>query len=493
MIHQPSPPPLLQLSDAGDRLLNLGVEAGAGRLVQALAGHAVRAPGAAFYWAPARVYQVLDRDGLQLLEEALTLVHDLNAQHQGRPALDVLLDLSDDPDVLDLRERLRTWVPLMVEGRVQRRAHRRSEDPREISGAARLFMGLRAELGEWFGHLFLKGPPDFAVVGGELASHYDWESMHQSIGSHLDGLTRPQHVPLEQWNEVQFWRRRLGGFHASLVAAMVRCPDVEPGLRRTWALKQLRHFGAELGAMRRGLLGRVRPEETVREVSPGLWSAWSWWSLSHLGEVTLGPTEEAVRAALRVDPGAEALGDGVARFSIDHRGRLTLERMSWVTVDALERTGLDCWLPPGLPFEEATLRLVRLNVAVLRGILLDQEALFRELVGDLETMGKPGAEGEAADLDLLGDLEPLEAARERCRAASQLRSIRYQPLIRLLSDHFSVRVRQGRGSEVVLQRPGRRSYILGHHRRNEPVGAYHIYRLLRVFEISLDDWLAATS
>jgi hypothetical protein len=64
-------------------------------------------------------------------------------------------------------------------------------------------------------------------------------------------------------------------------------------------------------------------------------------------------------------------------------------------------------------------------------------------------------------------------------------------LLNFLADRFGCEVRQGKGSEVTVYRPGGRIFTLGHHRSNDEISSVVVKRLLKQLGIDPEEWLRA--
>jgi hypothetical protein len=72
-----------------------------------------------------------------------------------------------------------------------------------------------------------------------------------------------------------------------------------------------------------------------------------------------------------------------------------------------------------------------------------------------------------------------------------MKAVRVQRLLSVLADRLGCEVRQGKGSEIVVFRPGGHHFRLGHHDKNPYVPTILIKNLLLRLNISFDEWLKA--
>ena len=76
------------------------------------------------------------------------------------------------------------------------------------------------------------------------------------------------------------------------------------------------------------------------------------------------------------------------------------------------------------------------------------------------------------------------------RHATSLRKLRYSSLVKVL-EALGCSVRQGPGSEKVIQRKGEKKFKLGHHKRNHHVSVFKIREILKRLNIPAHQWLKA--
>ena len=80
-----------------------------------------------------------------------------------------------------------------------------------------------------------------------------------------------------------------------------------------------------------------------------------------------------------------------------------------------------------------------------------------------------------------------EDARSK-RRKMKLGPLRYEQLTGFLSKKFGCEVRNGKGSEKVITRPGGKCFILGHHKNNPIHNPVVIKKMLKGLNIPMGDW-----
>ncbi len=418
------------------------------------------------------VAKVVEPEGRQLLEQAVLLSHQLNEEWAGRSALAAWLVLSADPRVLHIKEQLRTWVSLHVAHRVARRRLLRRRGLEVLVEPFILFQEVLGELGPWLERVF--GPEDrvHAVVGQELVQQYAWECTRHTVLSVLNELPEE----LRSREQVETTARSLQPeqeFHDRLGRCICLLPDPAPGCVRTYAPDELALLARDLRALRPRLIGRFSLRASLLELRPGLWMSWSWFGVRNLGIVGMSRSREALLQGPDRDEGAIWL-------DVDHLGRLVAPGQGWIHCLEVERHVVQGWLlEDELPSDLPTL-LARLNLELLREVHRVQSELA------------PPQTDEAPYV--IEEPEAPEPCTDELRMAAtvDLQPLRLSELKRVLDRHFGVRWRPCQGSEVVFQKEGCRSYVLGVHGRNPSVGPRHLYRIHRRFGITLEAWRAAT-
>lgn len=490
----PQPP---ALSDAGRRFLRVGRRFHAPDQIAILETGRLEPRPLEVYAPPRGFERVVGEEGVALLQEAIATCHHLDLERGGQPLIDAILELSAEPALLDLEERLETWLELHLDARVHQLRHLCS-GPADLLGAGRLGKRLFEELSPWVNQVFSYPWSLTRLVGGALPGQLQWGILRRALHPSVDLLG---------WDETDGdWTAFCGEITRArdhqrlwcedLDLHLVACPEPLPAVSRVFALKQLRRFAGELATYKPVLVGHFPPASQVVQLDGGLWACWCWWGMGHLGMVGLGPDAASLLESLEVSPEEPGVGEdpeGVRWYQVDARGRFQIPGQSWITTETVDPellAGLPHAAAPGAAPAD---RILRLNLLALREVLNQQEQLYQRRLACLLDPSEDAdrTEEEAILAGVARAQRP--AGRDRTLSGSQLRGLRLNPFLRLMEDHFGITARQGQGSELVLQRPGHRlTYTLGRHKKNGVVGPYHLYRLLRCFDISAEDWLAAT-
>lgn len=491
-------PQLPPLSDAGRRFLRVGRRFHTSEQLAVLeAGRLEPRPLEVF--APPRGFErSVGAEGVALLQEAIATCHLHDVERAGQPLVDAILELCADPELLELQERLETWLDLHLDVRMHQLRHLCS-GPRDLEGAGRVSKRLYEELSPWITRVFEYPFSLTRLVGGALPGQLQWGILRRALHPSVDLLGWEETDG--EWaafcEEITRARDNQLLWCEDLSVHLEVCPDPLPELGRVFVLKQLRRFAAELATYKPVLVGHYPPRAQVVQLDRDLWACWSWWGMGHLGMLGLGPDVSSLLESQEVAPEAPHAGEdpeGVRWYQVDAHGRFQVPGQAWVNTETIEPALLEGLALPGGSPARALDRFLRLNLLAVREVLNQQEQLYRRRLDCLLDAGEDAhrTEEEAILAGLARAQRPTGRGRQTL-SGSQLRGLRLNAFLRLVEERFGITARQGQGSELVLQRPGhRRTYTLGRHKKNGVVGPYHLYRLLRCFDISAADWLAAT-
>lgn len=91
------------------------------------------------------------------------------------------------------------------------------------------------------------------------------------------------------------------------------------------------------------------------------------------------------------------------------------------------------------------------------------------------------------------ELDIEKPPSERSFSNRHQRPLRIHRLFKVLERHLGCEIRQGKGSEIVVYRPGGKIFTFGHHKADAEVSWLVVQRMLKQVGISGKEWLAAIS
>jgi hypothetical protein len=256
------------------------------------------------------------------------------------------------------------------------------------------------------------------------------------------------------------------------LAALAREPD--DALR-----ERLSRLAADAQEMRPFLVKNFRPEKTIVVLPGGGAVAWDWdLQYERMARVVFAPTAREARICL---------GGGLTTGRVVGVGL----RGEFVLSCASVETGGE-----SLPFAPRPAGLAE-NVYVLE-LLQERLLRFYDRIDFARLRRQAGADPDGAlDDDALAlscrDLADEEGPEPTGLGPSRVprRRLRTARLLTILERKLGCEVRQGKGSEVAVYRPGGRIFVLGHHGPNPEVSWPVVRRLLGRLAIPPAEWLRA--
>ena len=439
------------------------------------------------YAPPPVARKVLSRESLAELEQLLAIVKRANDEVTGLRASVARVMVEANGQAEEVRARFRAWADGYVAARLSK-VHVRVELP--IDRCARLV----AELVPFLEGLAHSDASSHAVLMGEVARYVPWGFFQGTwagqVARRYRGLTLQLELDIEP--ELQApahqvlvrlkWDRgeELAQFCRLFRRAAPALP--EPGLEEGRA--RLAALAADVLEMRPFLLeADAQRLEHVIQLGPDLFVGWHWVEKT-LGLVSVGESEDELHQGWR---------DGRLRMalSVGFDGRLRGGAIPWIdaTSPSIRRgTALNLHLLEAI---HARLFAVfdRLDLAAAFGRVKDEPTLTDEALA-LAWRFRPRAAAEAAE-----EAEAVpptgEVAPRSSMPASRLGRLRMVRLLNVLETRLGCEVRQGKGSEVVVHRPGGKIARLGRHTRNREIPTVLLRGVLERLGVSFQEWLAA--
>ena len=279
-----------------------------------------------------------------------------------------------------------------------------------------------------------------------------------------------------------FGRDRLARFIDRVRSSADRDEIAEIG-GRDWSVveEELGQMTTDLQEMRPYLVRDYDPATSLIDIGRRFFLAWDWSIGYGVANILGGPSEDELRESLV----ASRMGVGA---KLSRAGRLLDYENPWIqagcTDSPVERAGL----------AENYYVLKRFHEKLF-GLFdrIDFDAIRRKAKGLSEL---PACEPEgvsAADSDEIFTLSCRDLAEKVAEGPPAPRRrigmLRIKDMLRCLTRSFGCDVRQGKGSEVNVYRPGAKQYRLGCHGPNPEVPSAVVRRLLRRLDIPEREWL----
>ena len=269
------------------------------------------------------------------------------------------------------------------------------------------------------------------------------------------------------WNTISVWD--------SEISRLCHRWKIEPvPLDRT--LPELARMAEDLFEMKPFLMRTFGLRSCIIDL-PGGYRSWFMWDVNdRVGNLALARDNQDLEQQFTTSflP---------APLVLDSHGRLACYIRPW----------LDVRTPSGMGPDVAA----GLNLLMLERVHALLYGQFEQL--DLDAIIQSWShrsEPETEEDDRLGEEEVIAAsvvARERCAKKSPriTSSLRLNDLLTILEGTLGATSRDGKGSELVLFRPGGRVTTVGRHQRNPLVSAAAIRRILKALGVRVDEWLGA--
>lgn len=439
------------------------------------------------YRLPASALRFLPSGLVAQMHELLDHVRMLNERVEGLRMSQADIVLNADPDVVDLARRFRSWADRYVAERVAKPNNKDGGSP------LRKYQRIYQELLPHLESVAFRDGSSHRCAMGELCDYLPWSLFQKTWSGLVDRdqppgalrgrfrvlLPHPVEREIAQQTIVLYAWAEADDLERVLERILPACGAGIP-LRREdpWArLTSLAHDMVEM----RPFLGRnFNSEKTVLEIGRETVASWAWHYGGPVGIVPIAESFEVMLDQLHRSAFSPVL-------CLHPDGQLAPNNLPWIELSSLAARRPEL-VAPSLGLVEALhARLMSFYEKVDVGAILDR---YRERVRAAPAE-QPTDEEMAATCQVIA--EPEQESEETTRSDQRLASVRSQRLFAILSDRLGCEVRSGKGSEIVIWRPGGHHFRLGHHKRNAAVPVPVIKSLLEHVGISFGEWLAAVT
>jgi hypothetical protein len=253
---------------------------------------------------------------------------------------------------------------------------------------------------------------------------------------------------------------------------------------------RLSEIVADIQEMRPFLVRGFKSEKTAIESINGMALAWEWSLRFGIALLFAGNTTEDI---------LETVSSGQAKLTVTvgRDGILLDSSKPWSTTETFSAQERDRWLPENVLVMELFHKKLfdlwdRIDFEGIR-----RRAQATEGTEELSDEAIALSCQDLAAADQQDDLPVLLAEtaskRDSLPSGRRILPLRLQRLLNLLKTRLNCEVRQGKGSEVTVYRPGGRIFVLGRHARNDEVHSVLVKQLLHRVGIGQGEWLRAVS
>lgn len=409
--------------------------------------------------------------------------------------------LSGDHRIKDIEKQLRNWAHDYVTHRIAKTSYR-------SGGALKQFFLIHAELVPKLEEIAFRPNSANRCLLSELTDYIVTTLFEKTFSDTVEitfnqkelvpfyrVITQEPHVRQGIGSLVEVYQWQHLNDVSEILALTYRLMDrnnqsnwVKADSNREQILDTLQMLADDIQEMRPFLRHNFNPENSIVELAPDLLVSFRWIVGRGIGILSFAPSKAEQLVHLKNDTSALSL-------TLTHRGLLANFATPWIdSVTAPDK-------------QDANLRA---NLFILEKIHAHLNSLFQKIdtravldrflrhagptLRKNETIGEEPTEEEFAALcQTIAEPVDVPAVTDTPGIDITIRAVRLQRLLQLLSDKLSCEVRQGKGSEIVLYRPGGHHFRLGHHKRNIYVPTAVIKSILTRLNITTYQWMDALS
>ncbi|HCE42858.1 MAG TPA: hypothetical protein DET40_04870 [Lentisphaeria bacterium] len=400
------------------------------------------------------------------LKNILLEIHDVNNSFAGMKTkeIEVYLALSDDYD--GIKEKLSSWVRDYLSSRLEKPSFK---DKSELDKFCRLLK----EYDNIFTHINLMDNAVNYCFLWPMLRYAKWflysrtwkkdlevtyrEGDYEPYVNYPTGKYSEKHIQSILEYELNILDLSLRLMKGNLDAGRL---DKAANMSEETLLANMAEMASEMQGMRFLLNKNYHIQKSSIAVGGGYRLFWEWRINGGIGAVYVTDKE----VPLVLDP----------MVIVNSKGVIANPPKPWENI-----------------LESGSRDLLPVNYLMLEMVWEKLSSMYEKIDFDSIRRNKDKDDDEKLLLSC-SDIASLEECRvettESKRRKMILGPLRYGQLTGFLSRKFGCEVRDGKGSERVITRPGGKCFILGHHKNNPIHHPIVIKRMLKGLNIPLEDW-----
>ncbi|HMX44520.1 MAG TPA: hypothetical protein PKH78_00020 [Candidatus Obscuribacter sp.] len=458
---------------------------------------------------------ILTKELFQELEEMVGQVQAISNEYVGCKQSMAEVLLSNDSRAAELSRSFLIWSDRAIAYRLVRSKHRENSPLQYLDK-------LLVDVVKPIEAIAFKPKTANNCFMADLADYIPWKVMKLNFSELIETQVDPDNLSsrvrstaakpddryyLLELTKLYKWSQE-GHLEFILKRVAAELKEDEFNLAESELRSILESMVSDIEEMRPFLLHNFKSENICLPVAPGVFMSF-FFAVGHsAGLMIAAPDEKLLLSDIHRRK---------SRMSFDllPDGTLSLNFLPWISTKSLSmdiKTSLRACAKIVSSLHAALFALYeKVDVAsiVKRYKLKTQaeeslEPTDEEFAAIVQTIGQ--AESRRSKEQLAEDLEqylPLAPADESAQevpdqtidladtAKGRLQTLRLSSVLRILQQNLSCEIRQGKGSEIVIFRPGGHHFRLGHHKRNPLVHAPILKNILKQVGIGLHEWLKA--
>ena len=451
----------------------------------------IASPHVDAYKIPSFLQKTATDEQLECLRVIFEELQGINEEHVGENTKEVEAYLAVTDQYRPLAQRCSRWCEDYFSMRLQK------GNTKDRGDAARTFNRLSEEYQRIFGHISRRDQSLDYIFIAESSSYFRWllwawSRVGVSVPVRLSELPisvqqNPATIqdPVEQvLYESKILPDNLA-FVAASIAASVGKDCLEEFTRRSDdALhEELLYLADDIHAMRPFLVAEFDVAQSLIEL-PGqspFFIAWDWCTQYGMANVHAHISLEMLQLGIKRNT-------SVYPVKIDHEGVMTDGSKPWIRTDNDERLlGINALAINTLVLDQFHKRLFSLYERI------DFSKIRQRVDSDISFTEEPDFQALALTCqDLAAQDDDAEIEKTALKSRSRIATLRLNRLIQILQK-LGCTVRGGKGSELVVRRPGfsEKAFRLGRHKTNPLIFPERVKALLKRLAITWNQWKEA--